>query len=150
MIRTNCFSATPCSFDLQTTVLCYNFNLDKELIHAVIRTGIYNRDLIHKSLYTLLLFSSRQRNKFIFCSTTVNIVFSFINISTPTSGMRVSVYGPLQALSLYIYIYIYILCFDNCLETVCSLHDNEYLHIWITKGQILLLLLHHYVLLDNC
>ena len=25
------FSAAPCSFDLQTTVLCYNFNLDKDL-----------------------------------------------------------------------------------------------------------------------
>ena len=83
MIRTNCFSAAPCSFDLQTTVSCYNFKLDKDPIYAGLRTGLFGRDWIHKSLYNLLHFSSQQRNKFLyFCSTIVNIVFSFINIST--------------------------------------------------------------------
>ena len=83
MTRTNCFSAAPCSFDLQTTVSCYNFKLDKNLIHAGLRTGLCGRDLIHESQYTLLHFSSQQRNNFLyFCSTIVNIVFSFINIST--------------------------------------------------------------------
>ena len=77
------FSAAPCSFDLQTTVSSYNFKLDKDLIHAGPRIGIYDRDLIHKSLYTLLHFSSQTKKKIsIFCSTIVNIVFSFINIST--------------------------------------------------------------------
>ena len=79
------FSAAPYSFDLQTTVSCYNFKLDKDPVHAATRTSLYGRDLIHESLYTLLHFSSQQRNKFLyFCSTIVNIVFSFINISTPT------------------------------------------------------------------
>ena len=83
VIRTNCFSAVPCSFDFQTTVSCYNLKLDKDLIHAGLRTGLYGRDLIHESQYILLHFSSQQRNKFLyFCSTIVNIVFSFINIST--------------------------------------------------------------------
>ena len=55
----------------------------KIFIHAGLRTGLYGHDLIHKSLYTLLHFSSQQRNKFLyFCSTIVNIIFSFINIST--------------------------------------------------------------------
>ena len=55
----------------------------KIFIHAGLRTGLYGRDLIHKSLYNLLHFSSHQRNKFLyFCSTIVNIVFSFINITT--------------------------------------------------------------------
>ena len=55
----------------------------KIFIHAGLRTGIYGCDLIHKSLYTLLHFSSQQRNKFLyFCSTIVNIVFSLININT--------------------------------------------------------------------
>ena len=77
------FSAAPCSFDLQTTVSCYNFKLDKDLIHAGARIGIYSRDLIHELHYTLLHFSSQQRNKFLYsCNTRVNIVFSFINIST--------------------------------------------------------------------
>ena len=77
------FSAATCSFDLQTTVSCYNFKLDKDLINADLRTGLYGRDLIHESLYTILHFSSQQRNKFLyFCCTIVDIVFSFINIST--------------------------------------------------------------------
>ena len=76
-------SAAPCSFDLQTTVSCYNLKLDKDLMHAGARTGLYVRDLIHESLYTRLHFSSQQRNKFLyFCRTIVSIVFSFINIST--------------------------------------------------------------------
>ena len=80
---TYCFSAAPCSLDLQTTVSCYYFKLDKDLTHAGLRTGFYGRDLIHKSLYTLPHFSSQQRNKFLyFCSTIVNIVFLFNNIST--------------------------------------------------------------------
>ena len=60
------FSAAPCSFDLQTTVSCYNFKLDKDPIHAAARTGLYGSDLIHESLYTLLHFSSQQRNKFLY------------------------------------------------------------------------------------
>ena len=73
----------PCSFNLQTTMSCYNFKFDKDLIRAGLKTGIYGRDLIHESLYTLLHLSSQQRNKFLhFCSTIVNIVFSFVNIST--------------------------------------------------------------------
>ena len=51
-------------------------------LHAGLRTSLYGRDLIHESLYTLLHFSCQQRNKFLyFCSTIVNNVFSFINIS---------------------------------------------------------------------
>ena len=54
----------------------------KIFIHTGLRTGFYGRDLIHESLYTLLHFSSHQRNKFLyFCSTIVNNVFLFINIS---------------------------------------------------------------------
>ena len=66
----------------------------KIFIHTGLRTGLYSRDMIHKLLYNLLHFSSQQRNKFLyFCSTIVNIVFSFINISI---------------LYIYMYIYIYI------------------------------------------
>ena len=36
----------------------------KIFIHTGLRIGIYGCDLIHKSLYTLLNFSSQQRNKF--------------------------------------------------------------------------------------
>ena len=55
----------------------------KIFIPAGLRTGLCGCDLIHESLYTLLHFSSQQRNKFLyFCSTIVNIVFLFINIST--------------------------------------------------------------------
>ena len=80
---TYCFSAAPCSLDLQTTVSYYYFKLDKDLNHAGLRTGFCGRDLIHESLDTLLHFNSQQRNKFLyFCSTFVNIVFLFINIST--------------------------------------------------------------------
>ena len=35
-------------------------------IHAGLRTGFCCRDLIHESLYTLLHFSSQQRNKFLY------------------------------------------------------------------------------------
>ena len=49
------FSATPCSFDLQTAVSCY-FKLDKDPTHAGLRTGLYGCDLKRETLYTLLHF----------------------------------------------------------------------------------------------
>ena len=60
------FSTVPCSFDLQTTVSYYNFKFDKNLIHAAARTSLYGSDLIHESLYSLLHFSSQQRNNFFY------------------------------------------------------------------------------------
>ena len=61
----------------------------KIFIHAALRTGLYGRNLMHESLYTLLHFSSQQRNKFLyFCSTIVNIAFSFINISTLQANLE--------------------------------------------------------------
>ena len=49
-------SAVSCLFDHQTTVSCYNFKLDKDIIHAGLRTGIYGCDMIQtiKRFWVLL------------------------------------------------------------------------------------------------
>ena len=75
------FSAAPCSFDLQTTVSCYNFKLDKDLVHAAATTSLYGRDLIHESLYTLLHFSSQPRFKFLYFFVALLLISSFHSLT---------------------------------------------------------------------
>ena len=81
------FLAVPFLFDLQTTVSCYNFNLDKDRVHArpeLTYTVViwYTNRCIHFNISA----PNKEINFFIFCRTIINIVFSFINISTPTNG----------------------------------------------------------------
>ena len=87
MIRTNQTNtaplrklAAPYSFDLQTTVSCYNFKLDKDPIRAGLKTGIYGRDLTLESLYTLLHFSSQQRIHF-FIFVALLLILSFHSLT---------------------------------------------------------------------
>ena len=77
------FSAAPCSFDLQATVSYYNFKLDKNLstllpeLAFTIVTWYTNR-----CIHFYISGPNKEMNFFIFCGTIVNIVFSFIIIST--------------------------------------------------------------------
>ena len=74
------FSAAPCLFDLQTTVSCYNFKLDRDLVPELVFTTVtwYTNRCI--PFYNSA--PNKEMNLFIYCSTIVNIAFSFINIST--------------------------------------------------------------------
>ena len=128
---TYCFSAASCSLDLQATVSCHYFKLDKDLNHAGLRTGLYGHDLIHESLFNLLHFSSQQRNKFLyFCGTIVNIVFSFINISTlHTLSDNFQQIVPKFAIFYLFYPFFYcFLCIKFLFKNfiVCIIFSNQY------------------------
>ena len=78
------FSASPCLFDLQTTVSCYNFKRDKDLHQRCsqnwpLRSWIDTRIAVYPSTFQLP--TKKWFFKF-FCGTIINIVFSFINNST--------------------------------------------------------------------
>ena len=69
------FSAAPCSFDLQTTVSCYNFKLDKKSLSTLLPevaftvvTWYTNRCI---QFYTSA--PNKEINFFIFCCTIVNM-----------------------------------------------------------------------------
>ena len=84
VIHTNCFSAAPCSFDLQTMVSCYNFNLDKDLYPRWFQNCHLQSWFWYTNCCIPFYISApyKEINFSIFCSTIVNIVFSFIHIST--------------------------------------------------------------------